>query len=44
MLYRWTKQVQHRLGWHSWRHIGPLEPDGGEFDKCDWCGETGEGG
>jgi hypothetical protein len=41
MLYRWRKQTQHRLGWHSWQHLGPME-DGAEFDHCDWCGANRE--
>lgn len=30
----------HDRGRHKMRHYGPMLPDGGEFDKCDWCGHV----
>lgn len=36
--YRHHMRFIHKRGGHALRHYGPLLPDGGEFDKCDWCG------
>lgn len=37
-LYRHHMRFIHKRGRHAMRHYGQLLPDGGEFDKCDWCG------
>jgi hypothetical protein len=37
-VYRHHMRFIHKRGGHQMRHIGPIYPDGGEFDKCDWCG------
>jgi hypothetical protein len=37
-VYRHHMRFIHKRGGHAMRHYGPLMPDGGGFDKCDWCG------
>ena len=37
-VYRHHMQLIHARGGHKLKHYGPLYPDGGSFDKCEWCG------
>ena len=37
-VYRHHMRFIHKRGGHQLKHYGPLYPDGGEFDKCEWCG------
>lgn len=37
-IYRHHMRFIHKLGKHQLKHFGPPYPDGGEFDKCEWCG------
>ena len=39
-IYRHHMRWLHRRGKHKLKHYGPMFPDGGEFDKCEWCGHT----
>lgn len=36
--YRRRQRLMHRFHLHHTRVIGPLQPDGGYVEKCDWCG------
>lgn len=37
-VYRYHMRFIHERGGHKIKHFGPMYPDGGEFDRCDWCG------
>jgi hypothetical protein len=37
-VYRHHMRFIHKRGGHQMKHYGPMYPDGGEFDKCEWCG------
>ena len=36
--YRHWARLLHRFNLHHTRTLGPLEPGGGYFDRCEWCG------
>lgn len=36
--YRSHMRRLHARGKHKMTHYGPMLPDGGSFDRCDWCG------
>jgi hypothetical protein len=38
--YRHHMRFIHKRGGHAMKHFGPMLPDGGEFDRCDWCGHV----
>lgn len=36
--YRLWARLLHRFNLHHTRLIGPLAPDGGLVERCEWCG------
>jgi len=36
--YRVWSRLLHRFSLHHTRTYGPLEPDGGYLERCEWCG------
>jgi len=43
-LYRWTRRVKHRVGWHDWHERGVVDYDDLVYARrdlhCDWCGKS----
>jgi hypothetical protein len=38
-IYRHHMRLIHRFNRHWVRRIGPIEPNGAIFYRCEWCGE-----
>jgi len=38
LLYRIRSRILHRFNFHHTVIIGPLYPDGGYVERCNWCG------